>query len=33
MLGRIIQTIPNINGPRIDEEERSEQFWGRNRKL
>lgn len=33
MLGRIIQTIPNISGPRIDEEERSEQFWGRNRKL
>ncbi len=23
MLGRIIQTIPNIGGPRIDEEERS----------
>lgn len=33
MLGRIMQTIPNISGPRIDEEERSEQFWGRNRKL
>jgi hypothetical protein len=33
MLGRIIQTIPNISGPRIDEEERSEQFWSRNRKL
>jgi hypothetical protein len=33
MLGRIIQTIPNISGPRIDEEERSEQFWARNRKL
>lgn len=23
MLGKIIQTIPNISGPRIDEEERS----------
>lgn len=33
MLGRIIQTIPNICGPRIDEDERSEQFWSRNRKL
>jgi hypothetical protein len=33
MLGKIIQTIPNISGPRIDEEERSEQFWARNRKL
>ena len=33
MLGRIIQTVPEIKGPRIDEEERSEQFWARNRKL
>ena len=33
MLGRIIQTVPEIKGPRIDEDERSEQFWARNRKL
>jgi len=33
MLGKIAQTIPEIKGPRIDEEERSEQFWSRNRKL
>lgn len=33
MLGRIVQTIPEVKGPRIDEDERSEQFWARNRKL
>jgi hypothetical protein len=33
MLGKIVHTIPAIQGPRIDEEERSEQFWARNRKL
>ena len=33
MLGKIIQTVPDVKGPRIDEEERSEQFWARNRKL
>jgi hypothetical protein len=33
MLGKIIQTIPEIKGPRIDEDERSEQFWARNKKL
>jgi len=33
MLAKIAQTIPEIKGPRIDEEERSDQFWSRNRKL
>lgn len=33
MLGKIIKTIPEIKGPRTDEDERSEQFWARNRKL
>ena len=33
MLGRIMQTMPEGKGPRVDEEQRSEQFWGRNRKL
>ena len=33
MLGKIIQSVPEMKGPRIDEEERSEQFWAVNRKL
>ena len=33
MLGRIMQSMPEGRGPRADEEQRSEQFWARNRKF